>query len=170
MGKTGNAQSSFPNSATPPAQRNSDLTKAAAVAKCTLRNPAILGRQHVPNNVKVTYNTTPPTSGNHNPVPLTDGYYAQEPNVRNAVHSLEHGRIEIHYKPTLSQQRIRELGGLFNDDPYHMLLMPDHTISDQLAVTAWGHIASCKRVTDATYDVVRAFRDAYRDRGPEVVP
>ena len=60
MGKTGNAQSSFPNAATPPAQRNTDLTKAAAVAKCTLRNPPILGRQHVPNNVKVTYNTTPP--------------------------------------------------------------------------------------------------------------
>jgi hypothetical protein len=86
------------------------------------------------------------------------------------VHTLEHGRIYIHFKPSLSQRRIRQLGGLFNDDPFHMVLSPDPDIPGRVAVAAWGHLATCKRVTDETYDVIRAFRDRYRDRGPEAVP
>ena len=34
---------------------------------------------------------------------------------------------------------------------------------------AWGHVAGCKRVTDATFDVLRAFTQRYRDKGPEFV-
>jgi hypothetical protein len=39
-----------------------------------------------------------------------------------------------------------------------------------VAVTAWGHLAGCKKVTDETFDVIRAFRERYRDQGPEQVP
>jgi hypothetical protein len=169
-GKSGDPESSFPNALAPPPQRITDLVQAAAAAKCTLTNPPIEGRTHVTDSTKVVYKTNPPTSGNHNPVPAADGYYPQKPPVRHTVHTLEHGRIYIHYKPTLSQKRIRELGGVFNDDPFHMVLSPDPAIPDQVAVVAWGHLAACKKVNDATYDVIRAFRDRYRDRGPEAVP
>jgi hypothetical protein len=169
-GQTGKPESSFPNAQAPPAQKLTDLDQAAKAAGCVLRNPPIQGRNHVPNSTKVVYNTNPPTSGNHNPVPAADGYYATAPFIRNAVHTLEHGRVEIHFKPSIPQRRINQLGGLFNDDPYHMVLFPDPKIPDRVAVTAWGHLASCKKVNDATYDVIRAFRDRYRDRGPETVP
>jgi hypothetical protein len=90
--------------------------------------------------------------------------------VRHTVHTLEHGRIYIHYKPTLRRHRIGQLGGLFNDDPFHMVMSPDPAIDGQVAVAAWGHLANCKHVNDETFDVIRAFRDRYRDRGPEAVP
>jgi len=170
VGKSGDPESSFPNAATPPPTKLTDLDQAAKAAKCVLTNPPIEGRTHVTDSTKVVYHTTPPTSGNHNPVPAADGYYPQKPPVRHTVHTLEHGRIYIHYKPTLSQERIRQLGGLFNDDPFHMLLTPDPDMPYQLAVTAWGHLAACKKVNAETFDVIRAFRDRYRDRGPEAVP
>ena len=163
-------KSSFPNSAPPPAVKITDLVQAAKAAGCVLTNPPIEGRTHVSDSTKVVYHTTPPTSGNHNPVPAADGYYPTKPPVRHTVHTLEHGRIYIHFKPTLSQRRIAQLGGLFNDDPFHMLLSPDPDMPDRVAVTAWGHLAACKKVNNETFDVIRAFRDRYRDRGPEAVP
>ena len=169
-GSTGNAESEFPNAVTPPVQRITDLDEAAKASECRLVHPSIGGREHVSNETKVTYNTNPPTSGNHNIIPAEDGYYAQKPNVRNTVHTLEHGRIYIQYKPTLNKRRIAQLGGVFNDDPFHMVLSPNPDMPYQVAVTAWGHLAGCKRVTDATYDLIRAFRDRYRDRGPEAAP
>jgi hypothetical protein len=36
-----------------------------------------------------------------------------------------------------------------------------------VAVTAWGHLAGCKKMTDASFDVIRTFRDRYIDRAPE---
>jgi Protein of unknown function (DUF3105) len=154
----------------PPAQKITNLEAAAKAAGCVLRNPVIEGRTHVPDSTKVVYKTNPPTSGNHNPIPAADGYYPVKPFVRHTVHTLEHGRVYIHFKPSLSKRRIDQLGGLFNDDPYHMLLSPDPAIPYQVAVAAWGHLAGCKKVNDETYDVIRAFRDRYRDRGPETVP
>ena len=40
----------------------------------------------------------------------------------------------------------------------------------QVAVTAWGHLIGCEKVTDETFDALRAFRDRYRDQGPEQAP
>jgi hypothetical protein len=134
-----------------------------------LKNPPIQGRLHVKNSTPVHYNTNPPTSGNHNPVPTEDGVYDSTPFIRNFVHTLEHGRIEIQYKPTIDPRRIKQLGGLFNDDPYHMLMFPNAKMPYDVAFTAWGHLAGCKRPSDAMFDVLRAFRDRYRDTAPEQV-
>ena len=155
--------------ADPPAQKLTDLTAAAQAAGCSLSNPPIEGRVHTTKPVK--YHTNPPSSGNHNPVPAEDGAYAKSPSIGHVVHSLEHGRIEIQYKPTTSTRRIAELKGLFDADPYHMLLLPNIThMPYGLAVVAWGHIAGCKRLTNATFDVIRAFTQRYRDKGPEFIP
>jgi hypothetical protein len=155
--------------ADPPAEKLTDLNAAARAAKCTLSNPEIEGRTHTTKPVK--YKTNPPSSGNHDPVPAEDGAYAKSPTVGHIVHSLEHGRIEVQYKSTISEKRLAELKGLFDADPYHMLLLPNVTrMPYELAAVAWGHIAACKRVTDASFDVVRAFIQRYRDKGPEFVP
>jgi hypothetical protein len=163
-------QDSYSGAATPPAQEETDLFRVAAAAGCVLRNPVIEGRTHVPPDQDVEYKTSPPTSGNHDPNPAADGFYDAPPTeqtTKNFVHTLEHGRIIIQYDPTLAKRRIDQLGGLFNDDPYHMVLMPNRRMSYQVATTAWGHLLGCKEVNDQTFDAIRAFRDRYRDQGPE---
>ena len=93
-----------------------------------LRNPVIEGRTHVAPDKEVKYKTNPPTSGNHDPMPADDGVYSRPPTaktIKHFVHTLEHGRIEIQYDPALDKRRIDQLGGLFNDDPYHMVLFPN---------------------------------------------
>jgi hypothetical protein len=154
--------------AKPPAQKTSDLTLAARKAGCKLINPPLEGRGHTTKPVK--YKTNPPSSGSHDPFPTEDGSYSKAPTKEHLVHSLEHGRIEIQFTPSLARNRVAQLKGLFDDDPYHMILTPNPTnMPYQVAAVAWAHIAGCKRVTDATFDVIRAFTQRYRDNGPERV-
>jgi hypothetical protein len=154
----------------PPPQQQTELEPAARAADCTLRHPVIEGRTHVDENEDVKYKTNPPTSGNHDPQWAGDGVYNQTFNARETkhfVHTLEHGRIEIQYDPSLPKRRIDQLGGLFNEDTYHMVLLPNRRMPYQVAATAWGHLVGCDKITDETFDAFRAFRDRYRDQGPE---
>ena len=163
-------QQSFEGAVTPPQQQDTNLFTVAREAGCVLRNPVIEGRTHVPADKDVEYKTNPPTSGNHDPVWAEDGVYSVRPTsktIKNFVHTLEHGRVEIQYDPALEKRRIDQLGGLFNDDPYHMVLMPNRRMPYALAATAWGHLLGCKTVNDQAFDAIRAFRDRYRDQGPE---
>jgi Protein of unknown function (DUF3105) len=162
----------FSNGATPPVQEETSLFTAAREAGCVLRNPVIEGRTHVPPDQEVEYKTNPPVSGNHDPMPAPDGVYSQAPTaqtMKHFVHTLEHGRIEIQYSPSLDRRVIAQLGGLYNDDPYHMVIFPNRTMDYEIAVTAWGHLLGCKEVNEKVFDAIRAFRDRYRDQGPEQV-
>jgi hypothetical protein len=164
---------SFKGAVDPPAQAATDLVPTAKAAGCVLKNPVIEGRTHIPPEEKVTYHTNPPTSGNHDPIPADDGVYDTAPTsktIRHFVHTLEHGRIELQYDPALPKKQIDQLGGLFNEDPYHMVLFPNTKMPYKVAATAWGHLIGCEKVTDQTFDALRAFRDRYRDQGPETVP
>ena len=151
--------------ATPPPEKIADLAKAAKAANCTLLNPEIEGRTHVTGNVK--YKTNPPTSGNHYPIPQDDGVYTKTPPMTHLVHTLEHGRVEIQYKPTISPRRLAQLGGLYNEDKAYTVLFPNAKMPYAVAVTAWGHLAGCKKVTDETFDVIRAFKQRYLGAAPE---
>ena len=167
------ANDNFVNAVDPPPQQATDLFAAAKAANCVLRNPVIEGRTHVDPSEVVKYKTNPPTSGNHDPIPAPDGVYNRAFNARSTkhfVHTLEHGRIEIQYDPTIPKRRIAQLGGLFNEDPYHMVLFPNRKMPYAVAVTAWGHLMGCKKVSDEMFDAIRAFRDRYRDQGPEQAP
>jgi hypothetical protein len=153
----------------PPPEKTADLVVAAKAAGCKLLNPPIEGRTHVTTPVK--YKTNPPTSGNHYPVPEPDGEYGVAPPVTHLVHDLEHGRIIIQWAPSTSKRHIGQLRGLFDEDPYHLILTPNTTkMPYAVAATAWGHIAGCKKFTDKTFDVFRAFKTRYVDKGPEFVP
>lgn len=152
-------------SAAVPAQTIPDLAKAAAAAGCVLDNPPIQGRTHVTGSVK--YKTNPPTSGNHYPIPQEDGVYTLTPPLTHLVHTLEHGRVEIQYKPSIGPKRIAQLGGLYNEDPQYTLLFPNSKMPYAVAVTAWGHLAGCKKATNGIFDVIRAFKRRYLGTAPE---
>jgi hypothetical protein len=160
----------------PPAIKVADLKISAEQANCELRlNLPDEGATHVPNSEPVEYKTTPPTSGNHNPVPIDDGAYitpitsdtSQPTNIRNEVHAMEHGRIEIHYKPSLPEAQQLALKGVFDQDPNGMLLYPDPDMPYDVAVTAWTNMAVCPTYNEGVLDVIRNFRDTYRGNGPE---
>jgi hypothetical protein len=164
---------------TPPAIQLGDLAESAEMANCELRlNLSDEGNRHVPDSEPVTYETTPPTSGNHNPQWIADGAYttpvtsdtSNSPNIRNAVHSMEHGRVEIHYKPSLPEDQQLALKGVFDEDPDGLLLFPDPDMPDDVAVTAWRNMVACPTYDPLVLDVIRNFRDTYRGNGPEQVP
>jgi hypothetical protein len=161
---------------TPPPIQFADLAISAQKAGCQLKlKLPDEGNTHVPNSTPVEYKTVPPTSGNHNPVPIDDGAYttpitsdtSQPTNIRNEVHAMEHGRIEIHYKPSLPEDQQLVLKGVFDADPDGMLLYPDPDMPYDVAVTAWTNEAVCPTYDPTVLDVIRNFRDTYRGNGPE---
>jgi hypothetical protein len=160
----------------PPPIQYADLAISAQKAGCDLKlNLPDEGNTHVPDSTPVHYRTVPPTSGNHNPVPISDGAYvtpvtsdtSKHPNIRNEVHAMEHGRIEIHYKPTLPENEQLALKGVFDADPPGMLLYPDPDMPYDVAVTAWTNEVVCPNYNPVILDVIRNFRDTYRGNGPE---
>lgn len=156
-----------------PAASNRNLASSAKEAGCVLRSPAIEGSTHV--TTKVTYRTNPPTSGNHNPEPALDGIYdpGNTPTPEHYVHTLEHGRIEIQYKPGTPARRIEQLKTLASEplrgkDAYKVLLFENNTdMPYAVAATAWGQMLTCKTFDDKVFDAIRNFRVRYVDKGPE---
>jgi Protein of unknown function (DUF3105) len=163
----------------PPAIQFGDLRESAQMAGCELMlDLPDEGNSHVADSAKVTYKTNPPTSGNHNPNPLADGAYttplsedtSNAPNVRNFIHSMEHGRVEIHYSPDLPEDQQLALKGVFDEDAPGMILVPDPNMPYAVAVTAWTQLIGCPDYDPLVLDVIRNFRDTYRGNGPEQVP
>lgn len=145
------------------------LPQAAKAAKCVLRNPPDEGNTHLlPSQPMPKYKSDPPTSGNHDPVPLANGVYASPiPNFRNALHTLEHGRVEVMYQPDLPDAAQLKLKGVIDEDFRDMVMFQNKDMQWQVAAAAWGHYLGCKAYNDEVLDAIRAFRDAYRDKGPE---
>jgi len=160
-----------------------DLEDAAKAASCVLTHPPIEGATHV--TTKVEYKTNPPTSGDHVPPQqvASDGDYSGgvAPPPERYVHSLEHGRIIIQYKPGLAQRRVDQLVTLFTEgsktdfgidsiNGSYTLLMPNNTkMKPEVAATAWGHMLACEKFNDKTFDAIRAFRQRYVLQAPEKV-
>ena len=158
-----------------PEQKTGDLKAAAKAAGCKLANPPIEGSTHETKDFKPSdYKTNPPTSGNHNPDYYQDGIYnpGDTPRLGMLVHPLEHGRIEVQYKPGTPKSTVDQLEALLGEsDGYHMLLFQNTTgMQAQVAATAWGHSLTCPQMNDNVFDAIRTFRTSYIDKGPESVP
>jgi hypothetical protein len=166
----------------PPELQQGDLALAARAAGCQLREDLPdEGSNHVENTAEVTYETNPPTSGNHNPNWVADGAYltplrvdaqaaGNELKIRNFVHSMEHGRIEIQYSSKLPEEQQLALKGVFDDDPAGMLMYPNDDMDAEVAVTAWRQLLTCPKYSPAVLDAIRNFRDIHRGQAPENIP
>jgi hypothetical protein len=159
-----------------PQQQTSDLAAAAKAAGCTVTNPANEGANHSDKDFQASdYKTNPPTSGNHNPDWYEDGIYApgDVPRLGMLVHPLEHGRIEVQYKPGTPAETVKQLEAFMAEqsDGYHMLMFENTTGMDAaVAATAWTHSVTCPEMNDKVFDVLRSFRARFIDKGPETVP
>jgi len=159
----------------PPEVQQGDLQLAAKEAGCDLQlDLPDEGNNHLPPDAKTpNYKTTPPTSGNHavQPYMQADGAYAETPGKIFFVHSMEHGRVEIHYSSKLPEDDQLALKGVFDESPEGMLMFPDDDMPYEVAATAWTQLLGCKNYEgEATLDAIRDFRDIYRGQGPEDVP
>jgi hypothetical protein len=159
-----------------PEQEIGNVDEAAEAAGCRLTHPEIEGAQHEEREFTAAdYETNPPTSGNHFPEWSDDAVYPPggTPPLGMLVHTLEHGRINVQYKPGTPEQTITELEALLAEqsDGYHMLLYENGTGMDaQVAATTWGHSLTCPEMNDQVFDAIRTFRAEYIDQGPENVP
>jgi hypothetical protein len=163
-----------------PARRTTDLEDAARRAGCELKTGLeIEGRDHIGDNETFDgYKTNPPTSGTHRLTWTEDGFYApgQQPNKNNWVHALEHGRVLFQYAPGTSTRNVGQLLTLFNEDfqgtpGYHQLVLQNDTqMPYRVAAVAWGNMVGCPDYSDEVWDVLRAFRERFVDKGPEQIP
>lgn len=158
----------YPEGSVPP-QRETDLRAAVEAAGCRVQSFPSEGDDHV--QPPVSYRANPPHSGDHVEIPAEDQAYTEAPQAEALVHSLEHGRIVVQFRPGTPAEARGALKALYDEDPYHMIITPNGTgMEYAAAATAWRRTLSCDQAGDGMYDAIRAFRDSYRDRGPEDVP
>jgi hypothetical protein len=153
-----------------PARKITDIDAAAKAAGCVLQNPKSEGRGHTTS--RQNYKTQPPTSGAHDPVPTSDGAYLKAPSpYEGLVHALEHGRVIIWFKPNAPANVRGALKKLYDEDKALTLLVPNsRPMPYEVAATAWTRLLGCPTWNDKVPDAIRAFRDAYRLKGPEYYP
>ncbi len=158
-----------------PEQQQTDVESAAKAAGCDLTHPEYEGAGHEDKTFTPDdYKTNPPTSGSHNPSWYDDGIYnpGDVPKLGELVHTLEHGRINIQYKPGTPKETVAQLEALVaENDGYHMIMYENTTnMPFAVAATAWTHSLTCKEMNPKVFDAMRTFRDKYLDKGPEQVP
>lgn len=180
----GNRSSSsdvLPGGGEVPQQSVEDLDQAVAAASCEVSSARAKSRDHSEDPAEqIAYETNPPTSGKHFIEASPDGAFETAPDVKSLVHALEHGRVIIWFKKTLPEEARASLQALFEEDDYHMVLVPNETdMPFDVAASAWtidpqpngtGRMLGCRKYGPKVFDALRTFRDEYRDNGPENVP
>jgi hypothetical protein len=159
-----------------PPQEETDLQAAAKAAGCKVETVPYAGAGHEDKEFKASdYNSNPPTSGAHNPAWYEDGIYepGTTPKLGELVHTLEHGRINIQYKPGSPPRVVQQLEALYDEmsEGYHLMLYENTTgMKEAVAATAWTQKLGCPEMNDKVFDAIRTFRARYIDKGPERVP
>jgi hypothetical protein len=159
-----------------PEQQTTDINEAAKAAGCTLKTAEFEGANHEEKEFRpADYQTNPPTSGNHTPDWYEDGIYAPDTtnDLGRLVHTLEHGRVNIQYKPGTPARTVEELEALYAEmnEGYHLLVYQNTTgMEAAVAATAWTQSLTCPEMNDKVFDAIRTFRQRYIDKGPETVP
>jgi hypothetical protein len=167
-GKSSSSGGSWPSGSVPQ-RKIGDLAAAAKAAGCVIQNPRSEGREHT--TKLQNYKSEPPTSGPHNPVPASDAAYLKNPGEEHLVHALEHGRVIYWFKPNAPAPVRGDLHALYNEDKALVILTPNaRPMPYQVAASAWTHLIGCPVYNDKVPDAFRAFRDAYRLKGPEYYP
>lgn len=156
-----------------PAESN----RLAAAAGCDpVENPSIITTQpsHINPPARATYNTNPPTSGQHyfaaGVGPLTTGIHRAPVQYEGAVHNLEHGHVVIYYKESIPQPMANILAKVVRTNPEWIMLAPntDPGMQSTIAFTAWGHLQECKNPNEAGLEgAAMDFVKRFRDNAPE---
>jgi hypothetical protein len=156
---------------------SADPTARLAAAGCTLTTARATSRQHVTSpDAKIKYNTDPPSNGSHYYQPAIWDFYTTQANPVQVVHNEEHGGVILWWGRKVPQTTIDQLHSFYSSSPNGMLGTPYPSLGSKVAITAWtappaglgeGHAATCPTFNEMAF---KAFRDAYRAKGPERFP
>ncbi|HEX5979600.1 MAG TPA: DUF3105 domain-containing protein [Thermoleophilaceae bacterium] len=171
----------FPEGGEVAEQSEFDLEAAAEAAGCELSSKRGTGvADHTTTlDEKVDYQDNPPTNGRHYQIPAEDGLYHEAPTDEQLVHTLEHGRVIVWVKPSVSEEGRQAIRALFDEDDYQMVVVPRSKMEPAIAATAWnrdpdpggtGRTLACPRWSENVADAIRTFRDEHRSNGPEPIP
>jgi hypothetical protein len=161
----------------------SSTDETLRTAGCTIEKKPAQGRQHVQELASgFKYNTSPPTSGPHFPVPATWDIYTEPVEQFRLVHNLEHGGVIVQYGSDVPESAVAEIREWYLDDPNGIIVAPLPTLGDKIALAAWtapdaapgqvagpgqGVVAKCTGFDAGAFD---AFKETYGFRGPERFP
>jgi hypothetical protein len=176
-GGGGGARIEYPDGGEIPAQQEADLGRAMKAAGCEDETIDVeAAGQHAtdPDEV-IEYESEPPSIGRHYQEWPDDDIYEEAPPTSHVVHTLEHGRILIWLRTDLPDAERAQFKALYDEDPYHVIMLPREELKEPFAVTAWvgqttGHTLRCGELNDSSWDAIRAFKEKYRDKAPEFVP
>jgi len=180
--QAGGSSEVLPSGGEVPEPGTDDLQQAVEAAGCELKDLSGGGvGEHTEDLAEtVEYDSNPPTQGRHYVIPAEDGAYEQAPDVKELVHSLEHGRIAIWFRKNLPEDQRANLKAFYDEDTYQMLLAPNETdMPYAVAASAWnreptpagtGRLLGCSEYSPEVFDALRAFKDEHRSNGPEAVP
>ena len=170
------------------------LKRAARAASCGLvrtiapYSPAGEDRTHIGTQgspVKTapplsSYPSTPPASGPHLPAPLAAGVYTSPPSIYNAIHSLEHGAVEIWYPPSAAgSSELAKIQDFYRQstEKDHIIVAPYDYPSDgaagalpaggQMVLVAWHHMQTCAHLN---LPAAQLFVKSYRTTTGTPVP
>ena len=147
----------------------SDTEKPAPAGQTALRQVESFpcpSRDHVQPGIDVYYPMDPPVCGQHYATWVKPGFYTTEQVPEEVVHSLEHGYVVIYYdqpEPAVLQT-LQDLAERFTGEWDGVVVVPRPGLGQGIILTAWGKML---RLDTFDEDVVMAFLDAYRGRGPE---
>lgn len=178
---SGGGSTLYPSGGTVAKPGQPDVKKAAQLAGCVTKQERAKSRNHVGNpNQVIKYGSNPPMSGQHYEIPAEDQAFTQAPPDSSVVHALEHGRIDIWFKPKAPSQGRADLKATYDSEQgYQLLLIPRPNMPYQMAATAWGrdpqplgtgYLMGCPRIDAKSMSALRAFIDEHRGNGPEPVP
>lgn len=132
-------------------------------------------RTHIqPGTAHAAYNSEPPSSGPHYPQPAPWGIKDAEQPDELLVHNLEHGGINIFYKPDLPADQIASLKQIFSTLPkstsfneIKAVLAPRSANTHPIELAAWTYTYYL-----ATPDAAKIlqFYNNHVDKGPELIP
>lgn len=128
---------------------------------------SILGRNHIANGTTASYNSNPPTSGDHYAAAAPAGFYDKELPDEQLVHNLEHGHVWISYKLSLSGEII----GILKDfSGGNVVVAPRSKNDTDIALAAWGRLDKFNIEGGGVDEQrIRDFISRYQNRGPENV-
>jgi Protein of unknown function (DUF3105) len=154
------------------ALRGGGETASGVDGACVIQTFPPMGRTHVQKLSKdFQYNSFPPTSGPHYPVPAVYNIYDQPvPEIR-LVHNLEHGAIVVQYGSQVPQATVQKIAAWYADGPLGMVVAPlpplaemhakaPANVESKIFLTAWTHLATCSSFDEGAFT---RFRDDFRN-------
>ncbi|MES1209677.1 MAG: DUF3105 domain-containing protein [Pseudomonadota bacterium] len=144
----------------------------------TVEQHADEGATHVPCTQPVTYQTNPPSSGNHYSCWAAYQTYSSPVPWGNLVHSLEHGAMIVVYNcPQGCAADVAAIQSFIDGLPLdsncgaflhknRVILMPDPDLDARFAATAWGWTLKSNCFDPTAF---RQFFDAHYDHGREII-